>query len=295
MESRRRESDVDCPLTTAAAPRGSFARAFRLARRAIVVAWPLVVGCSWSTLAVVAIAGAPLPEIAARGGVAVRAIAMVVVMLVLLGCPGAAPFSMSRASAPRQYLAAAALFAIGVLLLDGVPDARLGSSILIAAGCEEMAFRLILPAFLLARLRALGVRDRHAAIVACFAAQVVFAVAHGVVTPQSYARHIQLIAAGLLFSELLTGLGFWSAAAVHASINYLLILGVGASRPSAIIITGTLVIGLLLLVTRWAVLTVARAEAPAGQLVTTHSGGLIPGHHDCDMTGDCQGCRFGAG
>jgi len=101
------------------------------------------------------------------------------------------------------------------------------SFIYVAAGSEEIVFRVLLPNQLEQRLIYYNFTRRHAMIAACIVSQCVFALCHFAVDPRLFfgnriIEFIRLFAAGLLYAEIVAVVGVGSAAVVHTLVNFLL-------------------------------------------------------------------------
>jgi hypothetical protein len=208
----------------------------------------VVLTVSFSFVAVLGISHLPSFGLPEGASVAAHAIALAVAAfpLLMLGRGDMAARSVARTLAVELVLAAA-LFAC-VHAMVGRTHGIVAWFTFSASLCEEFVYRLAIPIYLAERLRRSHMNTALAIASACLAAQVAFAMAHAATGPLAAADAVRLFAAGLLLSELVWSLGFWFAAALHGSFNYMLISGRAATQsPSNHLLIAVSIVGLSLL------------------------------------------------
>ena len=208
----------------------------------------VVLTVAFSFAAVLGISHLPSFGLPEGASVAARAMALAVAAfpLLMLGRGGMAVRSVVRTLAGELVLAAAVFACVHAMV--GRPHGIVAWFTFSAALCEEFVYRLAIPIYLAERLRRSRMNRSLAIVVSCLAAQVAFAMAHAATGPLAAADAIRLFAAGVLLSELVWSPGFWFAAALHGSFNFVLISGRAATQaPSIHVLITVSIVGLALL------------------------------------------------
>ncbi|MEX2179499.1 MAG: CPBP family glutamic-type intramembrane protease [Gemmatimonadaceae bacterium] len=217
----------------------------------------VLLGLGWTMSAVAMIARLRFFGIEGQLRVAVQAIALFLVVLPVVAFRSRrAAIGLKVGNVSLQIAVAAVAFGAVVWIATHRPGLLASSAIFVPAACEELVFRLMLPWFISEGMRRAGMTATHSVVTGCLTAQVTFALSHAVNAPLAHDELVRLCAAGLLFAELVRLFGLWFAAAVHASMNYLLITQSAAShQPGSLFLLLACVVGLALLLTRGTSLT----------------------------------------
>lgn len=198
---------------------------------------------------VAAISREPVLGLLGHRLVAARAFLLAVIALcVWFGLAHSSSRSLGAKRLALQGCVAAGVSATAVAILDPSPHLWLGAGVFLPALSEELVFRLILPALLLRSLRRAHVTLAVALVLSCVIAQVAFALSHSVMMPVGAREFGRLVAAGLLFAELVRSAGLWAATGLHTVLNYLILTGEFlVYRPSLAVVALSAVVGFLAL------------------------------------------------
>lgn len=138
----------------------------------------------------------------------------------------------------------------GVLVTrPGHVSLTLGLGIVIAATCEEVIFRALLPNAMASALRRSQLSPRAAWVIATIGAQAAFALSHFAVMPFEVSEFFRLFAAGLMFAELALLGGIPLAALAHGVFNTWAVAD-GGIPPTLAVAVACMFLGVVLIGSR---------------------------------------------